>query len=481
MSTHPDWALKHKKPGTELRNIKGRFYLYSVSSVFDKKLGRPKKITGPLLGSITQEKGFIPSAKRKLEERTARSVPGSAISVREFGFTAFLAQFNSAIQQVLDTFFPEYSKQIIYMAYCRLLHDSPIKNFPFFISRSMLSIEDTTTYSDKLFSKTLRAIGAMRPKVSDFMKSFIIPNDYLLFDMTNIFSGSQEIRLAKQGYNNDFIFDKQFNLLYIYSSSLQQPVFYRLFPGNVREVRSFKLCLQESGIANAVIIADKGFYSQDNVALLENEHLQFILPVKRDNKLIDYNLLQGNDLSYFKYESRYVWHNQLQINQKQYLYLFRDESLRLQETNDYLDRIDSSPETHSHEGFKQRVDRFGSLALLSNLDNTKPEQIYSTYKSRNNVEVMFDGIKNVLHADKTYMQNEDALQGWMFVNHIALQWYYIIYQLLKKSELIKRYSVRDFLIHLNEIKKVKINQEWIPETTVKSTAKLLEKLGIHIT
>ena len=28
--THPEWAIRHKKPGTGLRNIKGRYYLYKV-------------------------------------------------------------------------------------------------------------------------------------------------------------------------------------------------------------------------------------------------------------------------------------------------------------------------------------------------------------------------------------------------------------------------------------------------------------------
>jgi len=28
MATHPDWALKYKKKGTELRFLKGRYYLY---------------------------------------------------------------------------------------------------------------------------------------------------------------------------------------------------------------------------------------------------------------------------------------------------------------------------------------------------------------------------------------------------------------------------------------------------------------------
>jgi transposase len=96
------------------------------------------------------------------------------------------------------------------------------------------------------------------------------------------------------------------------------------------------------------------------------------------------------------------------------------------------------------EAFHQKAERFGTIALLSNVHNQDGQQIFTSYKSRNTIEVMFDGIKNVLHADRTYMQNEDALQGWMFVNHIALQWYYIIYNLLKKHKQLKRYSVTDF-------------------------------------
>lgn len=34
-SPHPDWALKEKRPGTELRNINGKYYLYQISSAYD--------------------------------------------------------------------------------------------------------------------------------------------------------------------------------------------------------------------------------------------------------------------------------------------------------------------------------------------------------------------------------------------------------------------------------------------------------------
>lgn len=56
---HPQWALQHKKPGTELRLINGRYYLYQYKTVYDKDKKRPRKITGKLIGRITQKEGLI--------------------------------------------------------------------------------------------------------------------------------------------------------------------------------------------------------------------------------------------------------------------------------------------------------------------------------------------------------------------------------------------------------------------------------------
>ena len=49
------------------------------------------------------------------------------------------------------------------------------------------------------------------------------------------------------------------------------------------------------------------------------------------------------------------------------------------------------------------------MAIITNDLEKNASRIYSSYKSRNEIEVMFDGMKNVLDADKTYMQNEETL------------------------------------------------------------------------
>jgi transposase len=478
---YPSWALEHRKPGTELRFISNKYYLYEVSSYYDAELKKSRKKTGSLLGTIKEGIGFVPSGKKELKDKVAKSqvLDPNSISVREFGFTSFLTQYNQDIREKLNQYFPDFFEQIIYMAYCRIAYHSTLSRMDLHIAKSYLSISDKKKYSDKDFSNALRAIGKNREAVTKYMKSFIQPNEHILVDMTNIFSASNNMRYSKEGYNSDMIFDKQFNLLYIYSATLQQPVFYKIYGGNIKDVSGFQLCLQESGIEDAVIIADKGFYSVNNFAKITDSKLKIIVPLRRDNKAIEYSKVIQEEMEYFRFEDRYIWHIKYPFNQGT-IFLFLDERLKVNEKKDYLDRIEKLPEDFTIEGFKAKQNQFGTIAMITNIESPDAEDIYTSYKSRNEVEVMFDGYKNILKADRTYMQDEDALEGYMLVNHIAIQWYYIIYKLLKENKMLKKYSVTDFVKLLIEVKKVRINDVWYKEPIIKRIQTLLDKLKISI-
>ncbi len=94
---------------------------------------------------------------------------------------------------------------------------------------------------------------------------------------------------------------------------------------------------------------------------------------------------------------------------------------------------------------------------------------------------MLDAMKNILRADSSYMRNQMALEGWMFITFIALQWYYRIYKLLSENQVLANFSPQDLLMHLAEIKKVKINDSWHATQITSKSQKLLGKLNIHIT
>ena len=481
---HPAWVLQHRKPGTELRLIGGRYYLYEYKTIYDRERKRPKKISGKLLGTITEKEGLIPSGKRKLEAALDQKI-FSQISCKEYGVSLLIQQKFSDYEKALQETFGDLWTSIIAIAYCRFVYRCPLKSIPFRLEQSYLpEMLGINAFNEKSSSHILKTIGSNPAQMLAYMKCFIHKGEYMLMDVTNVFSNSHQISLARKGYNSHLNYEGQFNLLYLYAAHSHMPVYYRLLPGNIREVKAFKNSLLEAGLQKAVIIADKGFYSRKNVELLQQEQLKFILPLKRDNVLISYDALAKNTFkkgdSFFEHEKRIIWYRKYKADGLS-LFLFLDESLRLNEDGDYLRRIQTHPESYSMQEYHIKRNTFGTIALFTNLTTATAMETYQTYKSRMSIEVMFDGMKNILDADHTYMQDEQTLQGWMFINHITLQWYQQLYIELKEKGLLKTISVNDYIQILTDVKKIKINGTWHLNEVTSKTQKLIDKTGFSLT
>ena len=122
-----------------------------------------------------------------------------------------------------------------------------------------------------IISFFLRELGENRDKIIQFCRSFKVSEDCILFDGTDIFSHSEKMEQPKFSKGKFGTYDDMINLMYIFSVKQQQPVYYRLLPGNIKDVTAFKLCLQESGVKDATVIIDKGFASKNNIEDLEKE------------------------------------------------------------------------------------------------------------------------------------------------------------------------------------------------------------------
>jgi transposase len=504
---YPEWATRHRTKGTELRLLKGKYYLYEYKTIYNPQKKKAKKITGKFLGRITEADGFITSDKLKIirelervqarESKTITSLALKVGGIREWGVSQYiLSQFDCFLKS-LEQYFKDDWQLIALLAYSRWLYQSPIKNMPFHIMQSWLYEQwKPGNVSERVISALLRRIGQRREQAVAYMRSFISEESYVLVDSTHILSKSSKIILAKKGYNSNMDFEPQISTMYLFSVASKMPVFYRINPGNIKEVKAFGLTLKESGVKDVILIGDKGFHSQGNVNLLNEERLPFILPLKRNHSLIDYSALEDGTIKtkkqYFEHQGRYIWYcvledNIIELDSKDskegkykshvMLCLFLDDALRNKEEKDYLTRMETNPDEYKWDGYLQKRPSFGTLAISSSLTKqTTPQQIYQAYKSRMAIEEMFDTLKNMLDTDSTYMQNEDALQGWMFINHIALQWYHQMYAHLKEKELLPRHSVKDMQLLLQEIRQVKIADQWHKAEITRKTEKLVAKI-----
>jgi hypothetical protein len=482
-SSHPEWALACKRKGTELRLINGNYYLYEATSKWNPEKKRSVKITGKLLGKITESEGFVESEKAQLRRQ---QIIIERIQVKEYGITAAIEHLFSDTISALKEFFPNSWQQIIALAYGRLIYQASLKNMLFHYSNSYLSEQyPDINLSGKSLSYFLREFGQDRNRIVQFCRSFKISDDCILFDGTDIFSRSEQMELPKFSKSKFGTYDDMINLMCIFSVKQQIPVYYRLLPGNIKDISAFKMSLQESGVKDATVIIDKGFASKSNIDALEKADLKFMIPLPRNSSFIDYQKAKSGDKrlfdGYFQYEGRYIWYYEIGVDKTKSAVLFFDEELRNREEKDYLNRIESNTADYSMKKFYEKLHTFGTIAIIRNT-NKSPKETYFDYKTRGEVETMIDTLKNVVNADRTYMQNQDALEGWMFINLIALKWYYQILNLLKKHELNNKYSPSDFLLFLSEVKMVKINNIWQKAEMTKKTFELLQKMKIeHIT
>ena len=282
---------------------------------------------------------------------------------------------------------------------------------------------------------------------------------------TNIFPIlSEQIAINAKGYNPNHDYDKQVRLMYLFSAQLKQPVYFRLINGNITDSKSMSLCVKEMNIKDVIYIADKGFYSAENTKELNQEGLQYIIPLHRNNKLIDFEPLQKSNFkkefkTYFIYQERVIWYYQYEKEGIK-LVTFLDEKLRIKEESDYLQRIITKPEEYNIEKYYEKLTGFGTLThTYSIAEDLNAEQIYQAYKQRNDIETMFDSYKNFLKAD-------------------IMIAYYRLFQRLKEKKLLSKYSPKDIIEIAKSIYKMKISGTWhLSEITVK-TFELFKKLEI---
>jgi len=471
----PRWAQKHKTKGTEVRDFGGRYYLYKIHSVRDPEKGRPKKVTDKYLGRITEDGLIKPKHERVLESL-------KDITVKEYGATDYLIENNKEIIKSLKKVYPHRWKEIVTFAVFRLMYNSPIKNLSTHYVTSHISetLQDASM-SPRPISELFHDIGSRRKTMIRFLKRFVQGNEFAIIDGTHILSSSEGVDSAVPGYNSKRIFDPQVKLLLIHSLDNHMPAYFRFLTGSISDVSAVTLTVKEAGIKNSILIGDKGFYSEDNVKQLKKERIKYILPLKRNSTFIDYTNIKSGDKrmlgGYFLFQNRNVWYDDYKSDGKRII-TFLDEKLKTEEERSFILLVEQKKKTMDE--FYEKQDRRGTISIITDYGK-KPQKIYELLKGRLEIEQVIDTFKNTLKADRTYMRDDQQMEGWMFVNFISLLFYYKIYGLLTQKELLRKYSPKDVLMHLSKIHKLKINDKWITSEIPKKSRTVIEKLDIRIT
>jgi transposase len=452
MNNIPDWARKFKTKGVYIRNVGNSYYAYRTRSKWDKENKRTKTLPPEYIGVVTHS-GII----RKDQVTSIRSD-------YEYGNIALLYGIaEKTVIPVLKEIYPTMWERIISYVILRNVQPLPMKSVHYLYEKTYLCrIMDESMSPDSL-SRMLSSLP--EDQSIRVMKRLTEKGEYVLMDSTAIFSRSENVSFLELGHNSKEIHIPQINVMMLFSATRTMPTFIRILPGSIRDVSAMAKTIDMAGVEKCVIVADKGFFSADNVNKLKKQHLSYIIPLKRNSSLIpepehfmNVFLYDGKPVKYWKREND--------------VYMFEDPVLKSEEEKDYLIRIEEN--RRSRKQYDENEINFGKLYLLSDL-NEEPERIYRLYKQREYVEYAFNVYKNDLDADRSYLRDDHKLFTYMFLNLLSL---YLHFQIL--NMIGGKYSVRDVLLILSRIKMYRMEKSEILSEVPKKAKDLVSDLKIDL-
>jgi len=451
---------KNRKIPLEVKKLNENYYLYKATTAWNKETKKNKKVS-EYIGRITP-KGVI----EKFQSKEIRTI-------YEYGNSYLLQELSKEITGYLQESFYDSWREIIACAIVKTIEPVPLKLIKSRWEKLHLSTKISASVSPNTLTDVLKNIGKDYASQKEFFDKLSDKSKTLLFDLSSIFSRSENLNLVEKGYNHEHMYLTQINFLLFFSMDKHLPLMLRPINGSIKDIKALKSIIDEVNLKKCILILDRGFASYKLPKDLSKLKSGFIMPLRRNFKKINYNLKMEKS---FIYRERGIrWATKKFGNYT--LYLFEDVQMKAEEEVQFIRLMGEGKKTKSD--YAKEFKKFGRIALLSNL-NIQGSKLYSMWKDRENIEVAFDALKNELENDKTYLGDNDALRGYFFISFLSLYLYYKILNLIKQKELSNKISVKEVLLELSKVYEVCFDNKKKLGPIPERVNKLTENLGIII-
>lgn len=308
--------------------------------------------------------------------------------------------------------------------------------------------------------------GLTPDKVNTFTDSWLKrcgKGESCLFDITSISTYGSHNTLAEWGYNRDRESLEQVNLALMTSVESRLPLWYTVLPGSMsdRTVMGYVLgMLGKLGMPDFVFYGDRGFYSEANMAMLRKNKVGHVVPVPStvgwqkeliaDNRdslvspsnLIecgDGNVLYGMTVTRKDGDGRHWCHiyfdparkDKLVADFMRSLQRRRDELAEGKTLEKYAD-LYKKYFTVKESKRKGRTVEYNDEAVRAYISSDSCYWVLRSdrvrdaraallnYRTRNDVELNFDDMKNTTDLRRMRNHNDRTIAGKIFVMFVAL-------------------------------------------------------------
>ena len=447
-----------KKRGIPLepKLLNGNYYLYGATTRYDRSRKNSRKVS-KYIGRIT-ENGVVEAHHSKR-------------SIYEYGNSQLVYSLSHDLIERLRKHFPDAWESVYALSLIRFIDPVPLGSAKERWEKLHISTFMDAHLSPNTLTDLLHQIGSDMASQYSFFQELMSDSRKLAFDLSSIFSRSENINMAQAGHNPDHIYLPQINMALLFDVERYMPVFLKPLDGSVRDVKSLRKVLQEVDF-HGVLVLDRGFASYDLAEIMDSG-MDFVMPLKRNSELIDY----GMDMtSSFMYRDRGILcgfrkHGNCRI------YMYQDQSLMAEESSTYIKLISEGRRKQSQ--FREASERFGKISILSNIRD-EPLSIYMIYKQREEIEQAFDAMKNEMENDKTYLRSDESVRGYFFISFLSLYLYYSIFVLIRAADLTGKFSVKDALLRYSRVYMIDDGRRKIMSEVPASAEKLDKMLGTNL-
>lgn len=515
MAEKPEWVEGFDRPrGTEVKHIRGNWYLYERSWRYDPKIKRSRKVSGRCLGKVTPE-GLVPSAGRA--RRAAAKAPAVA-DVVEVGASSLAWSLTAEMRQRLERRFPATWREVYALAVVRAIREPALR-------RSASHLEDSALFealgrpqlTPASISSLLRSLGRARAEVCAYMREDLSADGrFLLFDGHRVLSASRGSDLAELGYDSKMRFRPQLSLIYAFSVGTEGavPAYYKRYSGGTTDVTAFSDLLAEAGVGadRCLAVADKGFASEEDFATLADMGLRYVVPLRRGNRFAKGRIPSGpagwDDA--FTYNGRGIscmtveedgFNVHVYLDTELYHHEFSDACARAEGENDRREARRLAEERRRSRGSGRLTDEqlaalapldvasalgdrseMGTLTIRTDRCDLSARAVYEAYKQRQAVEQFFKTYGDTLELDATWMRSDEATEGLLFLNHLSATIATSILEAIAAAGHSRDVSYKDCVQTLRKVRACRMaDGGWQAVPTHKKVAALCKKLGIDPT
>ena len=490
----------------------GITYAYQSVSYWDKakKQSRARRT---LIGRVDPQTGeIVPTdgRNRKKQDGTAPMNRGSktvGTAHRYFyGATYLLDAIGEklGIVQDLRQCFPDTYKQILSIAYYLVLEDcTPLYRFEKWgiLHKHPYDANITSQRSSELFA-SITEESKQRFFIHQGKRR--LENEFWAYDITTLSSYSETLKQVQYGYNKEHDRLPQLNLALIFGQESNLPFYYRKLAGNIPDTKTVRRLLEDLdilGYSRVKLVMDRGFYSEDNITSLFQNHVKFLVSVKMSLAFVrkELDAIYETFRSFEHYDEnhelycrtvRTTWDYSQDrpykgdvIHESRRLYIHYYYNIeKAAEDEKSFDRwlialkqeLESGKRIPDHEKFYQQyfITRttpgrgtqvkvrdevvskakryYGFFALITN-ESMDAVTALELYRNKDVVEKAFGNLKERLNMRRALVSSEQSLDGKLFVQFVALIYLSYIKKQMQARGLFKDYTLPGLLDKLDVI------------------------------